>query len=101
MEKIKFNDYEDFLINQFKDDPKLGIEIVKSCIMDYRKSGDKKDFEYIILNLKRILKLKGYKCFEKVNLNENELKIFIENNKYYDINILNKILEALEIEEIF
>ena len=99
MEKIKFNDYEDFVINQFKDDPKLSIEMVKSCIMDYRKSGDKIDFEFIILNLKRILNLKEYKCFEKVNFNENELKIFIEKNKNHDINILNKILEALEIEE--
>ena len=98
-EKIIFNEYESFVNKRFTEDPELGLELIISCIKDYEESGNEKDIEFIILNISRIVKIKGYKFFEVFGLSENQIKCVIDNNENYNKNIINKILEALGIKE--
>jgi len=92
-------DYESMVVDMFKDDPELGKEMVISGIEYYHESGADKDTALILLNLKRIIKVSGYGVFDSLNLSEFDINNAIRDKENYDPKIINKMIEALGIEE--
>jgi hypothetical protein len=97
-EELIFHDYERFVNKMFEKDFELGREMLEESVHDYKENGNDKYINLILLNLKRIIKSRGYKVFEELNLNESQINNAIKEKKY-DRNIINKMLEVLEIKE--
>lgn len=91
-------DYNSMVESMFKDDIELCREMVKRGIEKYRKSGDDKDVTFILLNLGRIIKARGYKDFESLNLTNSQIDNAIKSEGNHNRNIINKMFEALKIK---
>ena len=98
-EPTKLVDYESFVIAEFKKDFELCREMIIDSIEDYIESGEEKDMTYILLNLKRTIKARGYADFKSADLNETQIDNAIESKENYDRDIINKMLESLKIKE--
>ena len=95
----KFVDYESFAAAKFKEDFELCREMVINGIEEYYESGEDKDMTFIILNLGRIIKARGYKDFAQANLSDSQIDSAIKDKENYDRDAINKMLKALGIKE--
>ena len=95
---MELYNYENMVIDEFKDDIDLCRLMVKRCIEDYQ-AGECEDLTLILLNLKRIVKARGYKDFEVVGLSESQINNAIKSEDSFDLEVINKMFEALEIDE--
>ena len=91
-EPTELVDYESFVISEFKKDFELCREMIINSIED-------KDTAFILLNLKRIIKARGYEDLKSADLSEDQINNAIESKENYDRDIINKMLGALEIKE--
>ena len=93
---IVVHDYESFVISQFKSSYSFCRGMVKQGIEDYREDGD---IRFVLLNLGRIIKARGYKVFETTGLSEMQINNAIESENNYNPDVINKMLEVLKIKE--
>ena len=98
-EPVELVDYESFVVNQFREDFELCREMVKDGIEYYQESGEDKDMSLVLLNLGRIIKARGYKDFEAIDLSVSQISNAIKSKENYDRDVINKMFEALAIEE--
>ena len=92
-------DYESMVIEKFTNDPELCREMVRIGISEYFESGEEKNSGFIVLNLGRIIKARGYEDFITAGLSRRQIDDAVQNNEGYDPDVINKMLEALGIEE--
>ena len=95
----KLIDYESFVLDKFKEDPELGIEMVKDAIIEYHEGVEVDDVTFVLLNLRRMIAAGGFFNIDEPELSETQMKNAVENVESFDREIVNKMLEALKIDE--
>jgi len=98
-EIVELVDYEDSVIGWFKDDYELGREMIMDTTAEYKESGDKIDLKLLLQNLRRFIKAWGYKNFKAFDLSQERIDAAIHDENNYDIETINTMLEALNIED--
>jgi hypothetical protein len=107
IEPIIFHDYESFVIRRFEESISLCRGMVKHAIEDYQESDDE-DIRFILLNLARIVKARGYGDFKAARLSKSRIDNAIKSEDNYmlnpiindqDRNVINKMITALKIKE--
>jgi len=96
---VELVDYEDSVIDWFKEDFELGREMIMDCTADYKESGDKIDLKLLLQNIRRLVKARSYQIFETLGLTETQIDNAIQDENNHNIDIINKMLEALNIED--
>jgi len=91
-EPTKLVDYESFVIAEFKKD----FELCREMVID---SIEEKDMAFVLLNLGRIIKARGYDDFKSANLSEAQIDGAIKSKENYDPVVINKMIGALGINE--
>ena len=97
MEKLV--DYESYVIEKFREDPELGLEMVKDAITEYYEDDEVEDVTYVLLILRRIIKAGGFAGIDELKLSENQMEKAVESVGTFNREIVNKMLEALKIDE--
>jgi len=98
-EIVELVDYEDSVIDWFKNDFELCREMIMDCTAEYKESGDKIDLKLLLQNLRRLVKARGYQSFKTIGLTETQIDKAIQDENNHNIDIINKMLETLNIEE--
>ncbi|MDR2083753.1 MAG: hypothetical protein LBP67_02005 [Bacteroidales bacterium] len=88
--------YEDFVLKKFKEDPELGIEMLTEAVIEYKTTND---IIYVLLNLSRLISIRGYDEFEIAGLKRESISNVLQNKTPIDITLINNMLEILNIEE--
>ena len=103
--------FESMVLRKFQKRLSHCRRAVKIEVEEYLASGDEKDIKFILLNLNRIVKARGYKDFESANLSKAQIDSAIkgDHDDYWlignkelnndDRAVINKMLGALGIEE--
>ena len=92
-------DFESYVLSKFKEDPELGLEMVKKAIIEYHEGEEVDDVTFVLLNLRRIIEAGGLSHIDELRLSETQMKKAVENVESFDREIVNKMLEALKIDE--
>ena len=81
--------------------------MVKQAIKEYQESDDE-DIRFILLNLSRIIKARGYKDFKTARLSKSRIDNALKSEDNYilipkinddDRNVINTMFKALKIKE--
>ena len=91
--------HNNMVIEKFKENLESCIQMLEWEIEEYNLSGEEKTIAFILLNLNRIIEARGIEIFEKLNLNESQIRNAIKSNEVFDINIINKMFNVLGIKE--
>ena len=91
--------YNNMVIEKFKENFESCIQMLEWEIEEYNLSGEEKTIAFILLNLNRIIEARGIEIFEKLNLNESQIRNAIKSNEVFDIDIINKMFYSLGIKE--
>lgn len=91
-------EYENWLTDMYREDIALCREILKLDVGEYNESGDDADLSLVLQNLRRVIKARGYEAFEAAHLSEAEIDEAIYSEQYYNRDIVNKMLEAFDVD---
>jgi len=91
--------HNNMVIEKFKENLESCIQMLEWEIEEYNLSRVEKTITFILLNLNRIIEARGIEIFEKLNLNESQIRNAIKSNEVFDINIINKMFNVLGIKE--
>ena len=91
--------HNNMVIEKFKENLESCIQMLEWEIEEYNLSGEEKTIAFILLNLNRIIEARGIEIFEKLNLNESQIRNAIKSNEVFDIDIINKMFYSLGIKE--
>ncbi|OPZ79213.1 MAG: hypothetical protein BWY78_00174 [Alphaproteobacteria bacterium ADurb.Bin438] len=90
--------WNDFIQKEFEKDNNLAYEILHDEIQDYKKTGD---ITFVLKNLSRIVGFLGFAHFEeRTGLNRNIIYGVLNQKIDLDMNVVNKILKAINFKEI-